>query len=138
MPGLVPGIHEDQGVCRSSWMAGTSQDEPGHDNRGTRLSASKHWAPRWAVRSSRDRGRGGGSRADARELGRAYPPGEPEPATQRELNIGAGGRRRVEGTSPTPLLAREGLNLANAKPRPILHSDSQRTVLPSANAHPLL
>ena len=31
-----------QSVCRSSWMAGTSLDEPGHDDRVSRLSTSEH------------------------------------------------------------------------------------------------
>jgi hypothetical protein len=33
MPGLVPGIHVllSRSPARKPWMAGTSQDKPGHD-----------------------------------------------------------------------------------------------------------
>jgi len=31
MPGLVPGIHVSLFLPKEAWMAGTSQDKPGHD-----------------------------------------------------------------------------------------------------------
>jgi len=44
MPGLVPGIHAEQGqqfwemrCSGTAWMAGTSLDKPGHDGRGLQM-----------------------------------------------------------------------------------------------------
>jgi hypothetical protein len=33
MPGLVPGIHVLRRSPRKTWMAGTSPDKPGHDEK---------------------------------------------------------------------------------------------------------
>jgi len=38
MPGLAPGIHVLLHCATKTWMAGTSQDEPGHDAEGHQLA----------------------------------------------------------------------------------------------------